>query len=353
MAEVILRCLAKDPAERFQSADEILRALSPDAGGATMSMDAQSRSRLSAKLAVPWWKQRAGRMTAGIAAALLVLAAAGAISRIEGGKSSRCRHDAVERTRGGTGARHGPLPLAVLPFSGCSAIQKSSATSAMASSKRCRRGCFKCRTCESSRAAMSSRRETRDRSRRPRASLGANMIVEGTVQAAGDRLRLVVNLHDVAARRQVWSEQFTGTRADLFTLQDAIYDGLVSALGVAGGTSPATRTAAHPTDDIEAYDLYLKGRDALRSSQDLQKLQASVDFFQQAIRKDGRFALAHAGLADASLLMYQETKDNLWAERARAAALHARDLDDQMPEVFYSLGSVYSESGKGAEAVVV
>jgi hypothetical protein len=85
------------------------------------------------------------------------------------------------------------------------------------------------------------------------------------VQAAGDRLRLVVNLHDVAARRQVWSEQFTGTRAELFTLQDAIYDGIVSALGVAGGDNPAARTAAHPTDDIEAYDLYLKGRDSLRT----------------------------------------------------------------------------------------
>ena len=116
---------------------------------------------------------------------------------------------------------------------------------------------------------------------------------------------------------------------------------------------PATRSAAHPTDDIEAYDLYLKGRDALRSSQNPRKLQGVIDFFQQAIRKDAGFALAHAGLADSSLLMYQKTKDNLWAERARAAALRARDLDDKMPEVFYSLGSVYSESGKSAEAVVV
>lgn len=351
VAEVILRCLAKDPAERFQSAEEILRALSPDAGGATMSMDTQSRSQLSARLAVPWWKQPAGRMTAGIAAALLVLAAAGAIYR------SKVAGSSVAGTTASSGSETASTPatgrfLAVLPFRvlgnpdelryvGDGVVEALSSRLFQVPDVRV----VSSRDVEQARSAGSIEEAAR--------SLGANMIVEGTVQAAGDRLRLVVNLHDVAARRQVWSEQFTGTRADLFTLQDAIYDGLVSALGVSGGTSPATRTAAHPTDDIEAYDLYLKGRDALRSSQDPQKLQAGVDFFQQAIRKDGRFALAHAGLADASLLMYDETKDNLWAERARAAALRARDLDDQMPEVFYSLGSVYSESGKGAEAVVV
>ncbi len=351
VAEVILRCLAKDPAERFQSADEILRALSPDAGGATMSMDGQSRSQLSAQLAVPWWRQRAGRMTAGIAAALLVLAAAGAIYR------SKVASRSVTATTTPSGPEAAKTPgmgrfLAVLPFRvlgnpdelryvGDGVVEALSSRLFQVPDVRV----VSSRDVEQARNAGSIEDAAR--------SLGANLIVEGTVQAAGDRLRLVVNLHDVAGRRQVWSEQFTGTRADLFTLQDAIYDGIVSALGVAGGTSPATRTAAHPTDDIEAYDLYLKGRDSLRSSQDPQKLQASIDFFQQAIRKDGRFALAHAGLADASLLMYQETKDNLWAERARAAALRGRDLDDQMPEVFYSLGSVYSESGKSAEAVVV
>ena len=350
IAEVILRCLAKDPAERFQSADEILRALSPDAGGATMTMNAQSRSQLSARLALPWWKQRAGRMTAGIAAALLVLAAAGAIYRSKLASRSGAvttTSSGPEAATPGTGRFLAVLPFRVLGspeelrYVGDGVVEALSSRLFQVPDMRV----VSNRDVDQARNATSIEEAAR--------SLGANLIVEGTVQSAGDRLRLVVNLHDVAARRQVWSQQFTGTRAELFTLQDAIYDGIVSALGVAGGDNPAARTAAHPTDDIEAYDLYLKGRDALRSSQDPRKLQASIDFFQQAIRKDGRFALAHAGLADASLTMYQETKDNLWAERARAAALRAQDLNDQMPEVFYSLGSVYSESGKGAEAVVV
>ena len=232
-------------------------------------------------------------MTAGIAAALLVLAAAGAIYR------SRVASRSVTATTTSSGPEAAPTPamgrfLAVLPFRvlgnpdelryvGDGVVEALSSRLFQVPDVRV----VSSRDVEQARNAGSIEEAAR--------SLGANMIVEGTVQAAGDRLRLVVNLHDVAARRQVWSEQFTGTRADLFTLQDAIYDGIVSALGVAGGTSPATRTAAHPTDDIEAYDLYLKGRDALRSSQDPQKLQAGVDFFQQAIRKDGRFALAHAG----------------------------------------------------------
>src|SRR4029079_278313 len=114
VAEVILRCLAKDPAERFQSAEEILRALSPDAGGATMSMDTQSRSQLSAQLAVPWWRQRAGRMTAGIAAALLVLAAAGAIYRSKVASRSGIATTTSNRPEATTPAI-GRF-LAVLPF---------------------------------------------------------------------------------------------------------------------------------------------------------------------------------------------------------------------------------------------
>ena len=186
------------------------------------------------------------------------------------------RHDDVERARGGAAPAIGRY-LAVLPFRvlgnpdelryvGDGVVEALSSRLFQVPDVRV----VSSRDVEQARNAGSIEEAAR--------SLGANMIVEGTVQAAGDRLRLVVNLHDVAGRRQVWSEQFTGTRADLFTLQDAIYDGLVSALGVAGGTSPATRTAAHPTDDIEAYDLYLKGRDALRSSQDPQKLQAGDRF---------------------------------------------------------------------------
>ena len=184
-------------------------------------------------------------------------------------------------------------------------------------------------------------------------TLGANLIVEGTVQAAGDSLRLVVNLHDIATGKRTWSRQFTGTRETLFTLQDDVYDGLVGALG--GSTRPEAiaHAADRPTDDIEAYDLYLKGRDALRAGQDMKQLDAAIDYFQQAVRKDPRFALAHTGLADASLTMYAEKRDTIWVERARASAERARELDDKLPEVHYALGSVYSESGRNAEAVVV
>ena len=142
-------------------------------------------------------------------------------------------------------------------------------------------------------------------------SLGANLIVEGTVQAAGDSLRLVVNLHDIATGRRTWSRQFTGTRETLFTLQDDIYDGLVGALGASPRPEALAHSADRPTDDIEAYDLYLKGRDALRSGQDLQQLEAAIDFFEQAVRKDSGFALAHAGIADASLTDVQREEGQL------------------------------------------
>ena len=118
-------------------------------------------------------------------------------------------------------------------------------------------------------------------------TLGANLVVEGTVQAAGDNLRLIVNLHDIDGMRQIWSRQFTGTRDALFSLQDGIYDGIVSALSLSPRADSLAHSSDRPTDNIEAYDLYLKGRDALRSGQDPEQLKQSIDFFEQAIKQDG------------------------------------------------------------------
>ncbi len=179
-------------------------------------------------------------------------------------------------------------------------------------------------------------------------SLGAQLIAEGTVQSVGERLRLVVNLHDIVGKRQVWSQQFTGAYGDLFALQDQVYEEIVKGLAIAPESASATQ---RPTHDIAAYDLYLKGREALRSRQAPDELRAAVSFFEQAIRKDGGFALAYTGLADASLVMYGETKESLWADKAVGAALRARDLDDRLPEVHRALGSVYVETGKYSEAV--
>jgi serine/threonine-protein kinase len=102
---------------------------------------------------------------------------------------------------------------------------------------------------------------------------------------------------------------------------------------------------------VDAYDLYLRGRQALRGPDAIKNAQTAIDYFEQGIKKDPSFALAYAGLADASTRMYIEKKDSFWAQKAVAAAQHAEQLKDTLPEVHFSLGNVYLRTGKTAEAI--
>jgi serine/threonine-protein kinase len=89
-----------------------------------------------------------------------------------------------------------------------------------------------------------------------------------------------------------------------------------------------------------------------RSKENVNSTQAAVDFFQAALNKDGNFALAYAGLADASLAMYHSTKESLWEQKALNAAQQAQQLNDELADVHFSLGGVYSATGRVAESIL-
>ncbi len=181
--------------------------------------------------------------------------------------------------------------------------------------------------------------------------VGANIVVEGTVQAQGDRISVIANIDDVERHTRLWSKSFTGLRADLLTLEDQLGTQLVSGLHLSTGAADRERASGPPTQNIEAYDLYLKGRDNLKNRRDVQGASAALASFQQACTKDPSFALAWAGVADASLLMYRLKRESFWAEKALAAAREAESSNDALPDVHFALGSVFSATGKNAEAI--
>jgi tetratricopeptide (TPR) repeat protein len=183
--------------------------------------------------------------------------------------------------------------------------------------------------------------------------LGVNLVVSGTIQGSGDKLRVVASLDDVSSGRRVWTQEFSGVQQDLLTLEDQIYVKLVDALALKPSNEETARASSHPTENIEAYDLYLKGRDALRKQQDIKNVQSAIDLFEQAIKKDPVFPLAYAGVADASLVMYRETKNSFWSAKALAAAQQAHSMNDTQPEIILALGSVYTASGRTSEAISV
>jgi eukaryotic-like serine/threonine-protein kinase len=180
-------------------------------------------------------------------------------------------------------------------------------------------------------------------------SLGANLLVQGTLQSASDKLRIIVHLDDVADGKRIWSKEFNGISADIFTLEDQIYSQLIAALKINPSNDELSKVGARPTDNVAAYDLYLRGRNSLRGHES-KNVQAALDYFEQALRADPRFALAYTGIADASLRMNGIKKDNLWTQKALVAAQQAQQLNDALPEVHATLGGAYKASGRYAEA---
>ena len=142
-------------------------------------------------------------------------------------------------------------------------------------------------------------------------------------------------------------------RQDLLTIEDQMYNDLVTALELKASDEELARNALRPTENVAAYELYLKGRDILRGKLgDPKRVQSAVDLYEQAIKKDSSFALAYAGLADASLIMYNLHPDTAWSQKALSAAQHAQTLNDEIPEVHFALGNVYRATGKTTEAIV-
>ena len=80
-------------------------------------------------------------------------------------------------------------------------------------------------------------------------------------------------------------------------------------------------------------------------------VETAISYYERAIKEDPSFALAYTGLADASLRMYHEKKESVWADKALAEAQQAQQLNDNPAKVHFALGSVYSATGKSAEAV--
>ena len=181
--------------------------------------------------------------------------------------------------------------------------------------------------------------------------LGTPLLVAGTVRGDASNLRVTVTLDDAEAGQRVWAEEFSGLTADLLTIEDQIYNRLLEALDLRPSTEEMVRAVSRPTENVEAYQLYLRGRNAMRGQQNLENVQAAIRFYEQALEQDPGFARAYAGIADSALAMFRETKDRTWADRALSSAQQAQRLDEGLVEVHLALGSAYQATGRNAEAI--
>ena len=171
--------------------------------------------------------------------------------------------------------------------------------------------------------------------------LGVQFVLEGSVRKHGGKLRITTQLIDAGQDTSLWAETFRGTMKEVFEIQEQVAGRVARALKVRISPQEKKKLNWHPTRNTDAYQLYLKGRFFWnkRTKDDLEK---SIRYFEDAITKDSKFALAWAGLSDAYNLIGQYgtiTRKEI-TQKARTAAERALKLDDHLAEAHTSLASL-------------
>ena len=176
-------------------------------------------------------------------------------------------------------------------------------------------------------------------------------VLDSSIQMAGEKIRVTARLMRVADGTVLWTGKSDEQFADLFTVQDAIAEKLAASLALEVTDEERQRLTRRYTDNTEAYQLYLRGR-YFWNKRTPESLQKGIEYFRQAIEKDPAYALAYAGLADSYTVLPTWTRlparDTL--PRARAAAETALKLDDSLAEAHTSLGRINLSSGNWQDA---
>ena len=157
-------------------------------------------------------------------------------------------------------------------------------------------------------------------------ALGATTLLEGSVRKAGSRVRVAARLVDATEGLELWSQRFDRELTDVFAVQEEIARALVKAMEIRPSSTEEERLgkvgASRATRSAEAYEHYLRGRHHLMAHGDRQ-IGLARESFRRAVELDPSFAHAHAGLADADVMILQWNFDLEHPEQVRAEALGA------------------------------
>ena len=181
--------------------------------------------------------------------------------------------------------------------------------------------------------------------------LGAAYVLTGTLRRAGARLRINVQLVDTHTDFQLWSDRFDREMKDVFEVQDEIARRIAEALRVTLSPEELEALAVKPTENLRAYDLYLRGKRYARR-QTRQDLEFALQMFENAVAIDPSFALAYAASANACAMFFcNYSRDQVWVERARDTSGKAVALRWDLPEVQVSQAWVLYAAELHDEAV--
>jgi serine/threonine-protein kinase len=170
--------------------------------------------------------------------------------------------------------------------------------------------------------------------------LNVQAVLEGAVRRSGDRLRVGAQLTNVSDGLAIWSDTYERSTSDIFAVQDDIAGAIANALKLKLGARAAElSSASRGTASLEAYDLYLRGR-YLWNRRGVANLRKALSYFEDAIARDPDYARAHAGLAITHALLpeYTDAPPPDGRAKARAAATRALALDPSLAEAHTAIG---------------
>jgi eukaryotic-like serine/threonine-protein kinase len=327
LSGVILKCLEKDKAKRYQTATEVRSELDKiEKGIPTAEVVApKPRSITSKEITVKFRLKKL--LIPGLTAAILIIAAVIIIWRASPQKAA-------------PPARSAKHSIAVLPFEDLSPTKDheylcDGIAETLINSLNNVKGLW-----IPARSSSFLFKGKNLSSRQIGEQLGVDNLLEAGVQVIGDRLRITPKIINVSDGTQVWSDLYDRQMQDVFSIQDEIAREIVKALKIRLLGEQTAPLVKNYTENLQAYNLYLQGRYFWnkRTAEDLQK---AIDFFNQAIEIDPHYALAFVGLADCYLLLpsYGRYPVREVLPKAKEAISRAMELDNTLAEAHTSQAS--------------
>ena len=323
LAAIVARCLAKDPAERYESTRDLARDLKGVLGESSR-----------ATTPVPTTPPASRRLYLAAIAALVLIAMAGA---------------AVWRWRsagtGGQGATVERPLIAVVPFRSLSADPQQ-AYFAAGMTDEIRNQLSQVSALRLlSRSALAGHKEG-DLTPIVR-ELGVQNLVDGTVRVEGKRVRIAAELVNAATRETLWSDTYDRELSDILTVQSDVAVQIARALHTTLSPHEQQRLALRPTNNVEAYSLYLQSQQ-MEPLSDRSVNLASMELLRKAIALDPRFAAAQARLAY-RLVLLGFYDDPSYVDQGIAEAQAALRVDPNLPAGYFTLATAYSIKGMEAQ----
>jgi eukaryotic-like serine/threonine-protein kinase len=174
--------------------------------------------------------------------------------------------------------------------------------------------------------------------------LGANLVVQGSIQRDAKKVRLTVNLIDTKDLRQVGSATFDDATGDLAGVQDEAVARLARLMNINVTSEMLRSTGGRATP--AAYELYLKALGLMQRYDKPGNLDQAMQALNQAVEADPQFALGFATLGEAYRLKYVVDPNPQWVEEASTYCTQAVKLDDRLPSTFVTLGRIHDAAGK-------